>query len=194
MLSELFARFVQESAPTVMARAVLERLLPAAALDAWFERTAQRPYTRELLFSSVFGLMLEVVCGIRASVNAAYQAIAHTLPVSVVSVYHKLNGLEPTTAAALVRHVASHASALIGELGGARAAWLPGYVIRVLDGNCLEASEHRLKELRALRESRPCQGSRWWSMTRAWISWWTCSRVKTVTPRSAPCWARCWSG
>jgi hypothetical protein len=157
MLSELFSRFVQESASTVMARAVLERLLPAEALDAWFERTAERQYTRELLFSSVFGLMLEVVCGIRASVNAAYQAIAHTLPVSVVSVYNKLNGLEPTTAAALVRHVAAQASALIGELSGARAAWLPGYVVRVLDGNCLEASEHRLKELRALR-SAPLPG------------------------------------
>ena len=42
MLSELFSRFVQESAATVMARAVLERLLPAEELDAWFERTAER--------------------------------------------------------------------------------------------------------------------------------------------------------
>ena len=77
MLSELFERFVQEGVPTVVARAVLERRLPAEALDAWFERTAQRQYTRERLFSSVFGLMLEGVCGLRASVHAAYQAIAH---------------------------------------------------------------------------------------------------------------------
>jgi hypothetical protein len=157
MLSELFSRFVQESAATVMARAVLERMLPPEQLDAWFERTAKRQYTRELLFSSVFGMMLEVVCGIRASVHAAYQAIAHTLPVSVVSVYHKLNGLEPATAAALVRYVAQEASALIGELGGERPALLPGYEVRILDGNCLAASEHRVKELRALR-SAPLPG------------------------------------
>lgn len=151
MLSELFSRFIQESATTVMARAVLERMLPPEQLDAWFERTAKRQYTRELLFSSVFGMMLEVVCGIRTSVHAASQALAHTLPVSIVSVYHKLNGLEPATAAALVRYVASQASALIRELGGERPVRLPGYVVRLLDGNCLAASEHRLKELRALR-------------------------------------------
>jgi IS4 transposase len=157
MLSELFCRFIQESAATVMARAVLERLLPPEQLDAWFERTAERQYTRELLFSSVFGLMLEVVCGIRASVHAAYQALAHTFPVSVVSVYHKLNGLEPATSAALVRYVAQEASALIRELGGARPALLPGYEVRILDGNCLAASERRVKELRALR-SAPLPG------------------------------------
>jgi IS4 transposase len=157
MLSELFCRFIQESAATVMARAVLERLLPPGQLDAWFERTAERQYTRELLFSSVFGMMLEVVCGIRASVHAAYQALAHTLPVSVVSVYNKLNGLEPATSAALVRYMAQEASALIRELGGARPALLPGYEVRILDGHCLAASEHRVKELRALR-SAPLPG------------------------------------
>jgi IS4 transposase len=157
MLSELFCRFIQESAATVMARAVLERLLPPGQLDAWFERTAERQYTRELLFSSVFGMMLEGVCGIRASVHAAYQALAHTLPVSVVSVYNKLNGLEPATSAALVRYVAEEARALIRELGGERPALLPGYEVRILDGNCLAASEHRVKELRALR-SAPLPG------------------------------------
>jgi hypothetical protein len=65
MLSELFSRFVQESAATVMARTALERMLPPEQMDAWFEHTAERQYTRELLFSSVFGMMLEVVCGIR---------------------------------------------------------------------------------------------------------------------------------
>lgn len=153
MLSELFCRFVPESAATVMVRAVLERLLPPEQRDAWFERTAERQYTRELLFSSVFGLMLEVVCGIRASGHAAYQAIAHTLPVSVVSVYYKLNGLEPATSAALVRYVAQEARALIRELGGARPGLLPGYEVRILDGNCLAASEHRVKELRARRRA-----------------------------------------
>ena len=157
MLSELFCRFIQESAATVMARAVLERRLPPGQLDAWFERTAERQYTRELLFSSVFGLMLEGVCGIRALVHAAYQALAHTLPVSVVSVYNKLNGLEPATSAALVRYVAEEARGLIGELGGARPALLPGYEVRILDGNCLAASEPRVKELRALR-SAPLPG------------------------------------
>ena len=33
-------------------------------------------------------------------------------------------------------------------MGGERAPWLEGYRIKIVDGNCLEASEHRIEELR----------------------------------------------
>jgi IS4 transposase len=33
-------------------------------------------------------------------------------------------------------------------MGGERTPWLEGYRIKIVDGNCLEASEHRLAELR----------------------------------------------
>ena len=33
-------------------------------------------------------------------------------------------------------------------MGGARAPWLEGYRVKSVDGNCLEASEHRMKERR----------------------------------------------
>ncbi len=33
-------------------------------------------------------------------------------------------------------------------MGGERAPWLEGYRVKMVDGNCLEASEHRLKALR----------------------------------------------
>jgi hypothetical protein len=36
-------------------------------------------------------------------------------------------------------------------MGGARADWLPGYRTRILDGNHLPGSEHRIKELRTMR-------------------------------------------
>ena len=67
---------------------------------------------------------------------------------SITSVYNKLNGLGASTSAALVRETAREKAELIGALGGARAPWLPGYRIKVLDGNCIEASEHRLEVLR----------------------------------------------
>jgi IS4 transposase len=35
-------------------------------------------------------------------------------------------------------------------MGGERAAWLPGYRIKILDGNHLAGTEHRLKELRTI--------------------------------------------
>ena len=57
MLGEVFERFVEKSPISVMVRASLERVLGADRLDLWYERTAQKQYTRDLLFSSVYDLM-----------------------------------------------------------------------------------------------------------------------------------------
>lgn len=148
-LAEIFKRFVDESAVTVMARCMLERMLDPEQLDAWFERTAGQQYTKDLLFSTVFALMSQVVCGVRPSVNKAYKAMAG-IAVSVTSVYNKLNGIETHTSAELVRYSAGESLRVIEALESERAALLPGYRIRMLDGNCIEASEHRLKPLRTL--------------------------------------------
>jgi len=148
MLPEIFHGFVKESPVSVMVRGLLERMLNPAQLDAWFERTAEQQYTRELLFSTVFELMVEVVCGVRKSMNRAYEANSEAIPVSITSVYNKLNGIEPHTSAELVRYSAEQAQALIQELGVERPSLIPGYAVRILDGNCIAATEHRLKPLR----------------------------------------------
>ena len=148
MLPDIFTGFIKESAVTVMVRSLLERLLNPTQLDEWFEQTAESQYTRELLFSSVFGLMLEVVCKVRPSVNRAYDAHVAEIPVSLASVYNKLNGIETHTSAELVRYSAREAGALIREISAERPSLLPGFRVRMLDGNCIEASEHRLLGLR----------------------------------------------
>src|ERR687885_1171273 len=148
MLGEVFERFVEKSPISVMVRAALERVLGADRLDLWFERTAQKQYTRELLFSSVYDLMNQVVFCVQPSVRAAYQAQQDDVGASLVSVYNKLNHLETHTAAELVRYSAREFAPLIAHMGGERAPWLEGYRIKIVDGNCLEASEHRLKALR----------------------------------------------
>jgi IS4 transposase len=149
MLGEVFKRFIEASPLSVMMRGLVERLLNPARLDAWFAQVTQAQYTRELLFSTVVGLMLEVVCGSRKSINAGYQALVEQIPVSIQSVYNKLNGIEPGVAAELVRYAAREGQAVIEHLHGERPALLAGYQVRILDGNQLAASEHRLKELRA---------------------------------------------
>lgn len=133
-----------------MARGLVERILEPERLDAWFEGLDTPQYTRELLFSSVFNLMSEVVCGSQKSVNAAYQAGKEELGTSIVSVYNKLKCLDINTSAALVRYAANEATPIIEQLGGTLPPLLPGYRIKLLDGNCIEASEHRIKELRTL--------------------------------------------
>jgi hypothetical protein len=148
MLGEVFERFVEKSTLSVMVRASLERVLGADRLDLWYERTAQKQYTRDLLFSSVYDMMNQVVFCVQPSVRAAYQAQQDDVATSLVCVYNKLNNLETRTAAELVRYSARELTPLIEHMGGERAPWLEGYRIKIVDGNCLEASEHRIKELR----------------------------------------------
>jgi hypothetical protein len=78
---------------SVMVRAALERVLGADRLDLWYERTAQKQYTRDLLFSSVYDLMNQVVFCIQPSVRAAYQAHPNDVGTSLVSVYNKLRSI-----------------------------------------------------------------------------------------------------
>ena len=148
MLGKVFERFVEKSPISVMVRASLERVLGADRLDQWFERTAQKQYTRELLFSSVYDLMNQVVFCVQPSVRAAYQAQQDDVGASLVSVYNKLNNFETHTAAELVRYSARELSLIITHMGGERTPWLAGYRTKIVDGNCLEASDHRIHELR----------------------------------------------
>ncbi len=146
MFSEILQKFAEKAPTTVMVRVLLEHLLNAEKRDRWFETTCEKQYTRDILFSSLVGLMLHVVCKTQASVHAAYRH-AH-LAVSVVAVDAKLKGVELTTSQALVRQIAGESEALIERLQGTKPARLPGYRVTYLDGNCLAASAHRLKAVR----------------------------------------------
>jgi hypothetical protein len=148
MLPNAFQRFVEERPVCVMAQAVLENLFQPKRLDALFRRAAQRQYERTLLFSGLVQLMFSVVLCVEPSVHAAYQKRRKRLGVSDQSVYDKLSGMELGVTAALVQESAHQAVAVIDALGARRPPWLPGYRARVLDGNHLSATEHRLEELR----------------------------------------------
>jgi len=150
MLSPIFERFVKQTPISVMARGMMERVLNPEQLDEWFENTTKEQYTKDLLFSSVFDIMSQVVSNSRPSVHAAYQASKEEITVSVTSLYNKLNGIEINTSAELVRYAAESVTPVIEGLNGTRPAPLIGYKTKLLDGNCIEASEHRLKELRSI--------------------------------------------
>jgi hypothetical protein len=150
LLHSVFDRFVKESPVAVMVRGLLENVLTPASVDALFEQHAENQYTRELLFSQMVDLMGQVVSGIYPSANAAYQKQRERFTVSRTAVYDKLNGVEPHVAAALTRQTAASLTAVIRELGGALPDLLPGYRVKILDGNCLAKTEHRLHELRTI--------------------------------------------
>jgi IS4 transposase len=151
MLGKVFDRFVEKSPISVMVRGTLERVLGAEHLDAWFARTAQKQYTRTVLFSTVYDILSQVVFRIKPSVRAAYRDHEDQVGASLISVYNKLNGVETRTSAALVRYSAAALRPLITQLDGERSPWVPGYRVKILDGNCIEASERRLKVLREVQ-------------------------------------------
>jgi hypothetical protein len=157
ILGEVFERFIAESPFCVMLRVLLEQSLPAQAVDELFEQQAQQQYHRELLFSTIVNLMSLVVGGISPSVNAAYQAKAKGIGVSIQSVYNKLNGMEPQIVEALLRHVVKRLQGLIERLGGGLPAVGGGYRVKILDGNHLAATERRLEVLRSVN-SAPLPG------------------------------------
>jgi len=150
LLDSIFRPFVEQRPICVMARAVLERVLNPDQVDALFERTAERQYTRELLFSSVVDLMAQVVVRLQPSVHAAYQALEGRLGVSDQAVYNKLQSIEPRVSAELVQDSAEQVRGAIRELGATFPSWLPRHRVKVLDGNHLSASEHRIEELRTI--------------------------------------------
>ena len=151
ILGDVFERFAQDSPLSVMARGVMENALNPKLVDQLFEHVADKQYTKRLLFSSIVDLMSLVVCRIQPAVHAAYQAHAETIDATVQAVYGKLDRTEPALSAALVRATAGRLAPVIDAMGGAREPLLPGYRARILDGNHLASTEHRIEELRTTR-------------------------------------------
>jgi IS4 transposase len=149
MINGIFERFVENVPLTVMVRAILERIFAPDALDEWFEQAAEKQYTRDLLFSTVVGLMSLVVMGTYPSVSAAYKGFEKVIGVSKVALYAKINGMEPNVAEGLVRHTSEQLLQVQSELPAAHVPILPGYEIRIIDGNHIGGTEHRLKVLRS---------------------------------------------
>lgn len=146
MFSEIFQRFIQKRPVATMVLILLENFLNAHKLDRWFNTVRRSQYTKEILFSSIVGLMINVVCKVRPSVHSAYRD--SQIHASVVALYAKLQNMELTTSQALVRYISGEAEGLLEQVGGISPALLPGYRVKFLDGNCIEATEHRLEELR----------------------------------------------
>jgi Transposase DDE domain len=148
MLPAAFEPFVKAAPFCVMARATLESLFCPARLDALFAATAQKQYTRELLFSQLVELMTAVVLQQQPSVLAAYRKGVGNVSVSDQSVYNKLDGMELAVSATLVHDSARRLGPVIDALEARHPSWLPGYRVRILDGNHLSATERRLAPLR----------------------------------------------
>ena len=70
---------------------------------------------------------------------------------SITSIYNKLQGIEPQVSRALVRETADDLLKIIQYMPNSQQKpVLPGYKTRIVDGNHLAGTEHRIAELRVL--------------------------------------------
>ena len=157
MFSQVLDRFVDHSAVSVMFRATLENTVTAELLDDLFAQHARQQEPGRLLFSAMVELLGLVVACVRNSVNDAYMARKETFTVSVQELYRKLRGVETQVSRQLVRATAARMAAIVDALKVQRKPLVPGYRMKIIDGNHLAGTEHRLKELRVLR-SAPLPG------------------------------------
>lgn len=146
--TQVFQRFSEFTPVTVMVRAILENVFARKSLDELFVQTAQQQRAGQLLFSSVVDLMSLVVCGTRRSIHDAYQNAREEFTVSIRSVYNKLDGTEPSVSRELVRRPADRLQRLIRQMKATRPSLLPGYRVKIVDGNHFPGTDHRLKETR----------------------------------------------
>jgi IS4 transposase len=150
ILGEVIDRFIEQSAVSVMFRGTLENAVTAELLDEVFVKTAKRQRQAELLFSSVVDLLALVATGARKSVNDAYKARKEQFTVSVTAVYDKLNGVETEVSRQMLRQTAMRLAEVVKRLAPRQAPLLRGYRTKIIDGNHLAATEHRLAELRTI--------------------------------------------
>lgn len=151
ILGKPFDVFIQESPVSVMVQGTLERLFDPDQLDRLFEDHAVRGYAKELAFSQCVQLMSAVVFQTSPSVGAYYQAHGDDFDVSRQAVYQKLQHVELPVSAALVRYSSAALLPCLKTLKARAKALLPGYRVRVLDGNHLAGTEHRPLDLRRYR-------------------------------------------
>jgi IS4 transposase len=152
LLGDMFERFILDAPMPVLFRLLMERALDPEELDRMFEDTATRQYTRELLFSSIVDLIAVVVCRIKPSVRRAYldsPGIAATL----TAVYEKLKGTESAVCRGLVRTTGRRLAEVVRQLEADRPASLPGYHVKIFDGNHLAGTQHRIPETRDVDEA-----------------------------------------
>jgi hypothetical protein len=136
----------------VMVRGTMEWLLDKQMLETLFQQHAPDQYTRELTIDALVNLFIQVSTGARPSVHAAYKADqatdAPTIDTTYQALYGKLGRLQPAVSEAVVRYSAERCGQLLALNLSTHNEPLPGYRMRVLDGNVLTGTDHRLKALR----------------------------------------------
>ena len=153
VLPAILDPFATGAAPSVMTRIALDWMIEATSIDPILDDVAQGQYSREFLLGHFVEVMADVACGFRPSPRAAFLKRQFDQIASLSAFYRKLGRMEPAVSTALVRETADRAFGLIAAAGGLLPEPVPGYAARILDGNIVTGTDHRLTVTRSTRSA-----------------------------------------
>jgi IS4 transposase len=148
LVKEIINRLKVKRPVCLMARMSLARLLSAEAIDQLFYDHANEQYERKIPFSALTELMADVTLCLSRSVNAGYKKLCEQLKAGRSSVFDKLARVEPQMAQALVRYSYQQTRQICNQMHAWSGSDVTGYRTKILDGNHLGGTQHRLREMR----------------------------------------------
>jgi hypothetical protein len=148
ILPPLLDPFVEGAPAAVMTRITLDWILDGTPLDQILQEVAEGQFDREFLLRHFVDVMLDVACGFRPSPRAAFLRRDLEQVASISAFYRKLGRMELAITEQIVRRTAARARQLICAGGGLLPEPIPGYSARIIDGNVLSGTEHRIEPLR----------------------------------------------
>jgi hypothetical protein len=148
VLPAILNPFVEGAPAAVMTRIALDWIIDGTPLDQLFREVAEGQYEREFALSHFVQVMLDVACGFRPTPRAAFLRRELGRVASISAFYRKLGRMELGITEDVVRRTARRARQLIVAGDALAPEPIPGYAARILDGNVLAGTEHRIAPLR----------------------------------------------
>jgi hypothetical protein len=153
VLPPILDPFANGAAPAVMTRLALDWMIETTSIDPLLDEIARGQYSREFLLSHFVEVMADVACGFRPSPRAAFLKRQFDQIASLSAFYRKLGRMELAVSTAIVRETADRAFRLISAAGGLLPEPVPGYAARILDGNIVTGTDHRITVARSTRSA-----------------------------------------
>jgi hypothetical protein len=148
ILPAILDPFVDGAPAAVMTRIALDWILDGTPLDRILQEVADGQFEREFALRHFVEVMLDVACGFRPTPRAAFLRRDLEQVASISAFYRKLGRMELAVTEEIVRCTAARARQLVRAGGGTLPEPIPGYPARIIDGNVLSGTEHRIEPLR----------------------------------------------
>jgi len=153
VLPAILNPFAKEAAPAVMTRIALDWMIESTSIDPILDEVAEGQYSREFLLAHFVEVMADVACGFRSSLRSAFLKRQFDQIASLSAFYRKLGRMELAVSAAVVREAGDRARHRITAAGGLLPEPIAGYAARILDGNILTGTDHRITVSRSTRSA-----------------------------------------